>query len=170
MSRRATMCARVSRSCEFMARVFERGGRISRLLEVRRDDALGAQRLEGAKRRLANLGLNDAAIAAIGRAQSVPRAIAGGAARRSRTRASGHQWDACCAGRHVVSHRGPFRRLGPGRHRGAGHRVGRPSRRRACDHELIPIAPSTDRSVDLSADQSRDAHGARARSSCPTPI
>ena len=46
------------------------------VLKVRRDDALGAQRLEGAKRRLANLGLNDGAIAAIGRAQSVPRAIA----------------------------------------------------------------------------------------------
>jgi Cu(I)/Ag(I) efflux system membrane fusion protein len=46
------------------------------VLRVRRDDALGAQRLEGAKRRLANLGLNDSAIAAIGRAQSVPRAIA----------------------------------------------------------------------------------------------
>lgn len=46
------------------------------VLNMRRGGAIGAERLEGARRRLANLGLNEAAIAAIARARSVPRAIA----------------------------------------------------------------------------------------------
>lgn len=46
------------------------------VLNTRRDGAISAQRLEGARRRLANLGLNESAIAAIARARSVPRTIA----------------------------------------------------------------------------------------------
>lgn len=46
------------------------------VLNVRRGGAIDAQRLEGAKRRLVNLGLDESAIAAIGRARSVPRVIA----------------------------------------------------------------------------------------------
>lgn len=46
------------------------------VLNTRRGGGVDAQRLEGAKRRLANLGLGESAIAAIGRARSVPRVIA----------------------------------------------------------------------------------------------
>jgi Cu(I)/Ag(I) efflux system membrane fusion protein len=45
------------------------------VLNARRGGAIDAQRIEGAKRRLVNLGLDENAIAAIGRARSVPRAI-----------------------------------------------------------------------------------------------
>ena len=46
------------------------------VLNMRRGGGIDAQRLEGAKRRLVNLGLDESAIAAIGRARSVPRVIA----------------------------------------------------------------------------------------------
>lgn len=46
------------------------------VLNVRRGGGMDAQRLEGAKRRLVNLGLDESAIAVIGRARSVPRVIA----------------------------------------------------------------------------------------------
>ncbi len=45
------------------------------VLNMRRGGAIDAQRLDGAKRRLVNLGLDESAIAAIGRARSVPRVI-----------------------------------------------------------------------------------------------
>jgi Cu(I)/Ag(I) efflux system membrane fusion protein len=45
------------------------------VLNAQRGGSIDAQRLEGAKRRLANLGLDEGAIAAIGRARSVPRTI-----------------------------------------------------------------------------------------------
>ncbi|MBG0804747.1 efflux RND transporter periplasmic adaptor subunit, partial [Methylocystis sp. H15] len=46
------------------------------VLNMRRGGGIDAQRLEGAKRRLVNLGLDESAIAVIGRARSVPRVIA----------------------------------------------------------------------------------------------
>jgi Cu(I)/Ag(I) efflux system membrane fusion protein len=46
------------------------------VLNARRSGSTDAQRLEGARRRLANLGLDDDAIAAIARSRRVPRVIA----------------------------------------------------------------------------------------------
>ena len=85
------------------------------VLNMRRGGGIDAQRLEGAKRRLVNLGLDESAIAVIGRARSVPRVIAWPAPQ------DGHVLERAAIngmraapGRHAVSHRRSFRGLGLG--------------------------------------------------------